>query len=256
MEDAEPIMNGPNASPSSAVRRGLAWAVFVTTCAIWAAALLLEWLTRGASSGDDLGPYDIVGLVVVMLLLAFPATGFVIATRRPATPIGWLLLAVGLGWGVLLASEGYAHYGLLAHPGSLPGADVVAAVGGAVWAVPVGLLGTFLLLLFPDGHLLGRRWRWVAHSAALLIVATVLVSLFQPGGMRDAGYPETPNPLGSARRKQRRRLTGENLGKEVFVIFEMPVQRLGKIVLMVYRFHRTGGYTCTAINTFVGLNVE
>jgi len=140
MEDAEPIMNGPNASPSSAVRRGLAWAVFVTTCAIWAAALLLEWLTRGASSGDDLGPYDIVGLVVVMLLLAFPATGFVIATRRPATPIGWLLLAVGLGWGVLLASEGYAHYGLLAHPGSLPGADVVAAVGGAVWAAPVTLM--------------------------------------------------------------------------------------------------------------------
>jgi len=233
MEDAEPIMNGPNASPSSAVRRGLAWAVFVTTCAIWAAALLLEWLTRGASSGDDLGPYDIVGLVVVMLLLAFPATGFVIATRRPATPIGWLLLAVGLGWGVLLASEGYAHYGLLAHPGSLPGADVVAAVGGAVWAVPVGLLGTFLLLLFPDGHLLGRRWRWVAHSAALLIVATVLVSLFQPGGMRDAGYPETPNPLGIES------LAGllDILG---FVVVPLALTMIVSAASLVVRFRRSG----------------
>jgi hypothetical protein len=71
-----------------AVGRRAAWAVFVTTCAIWAAALLLDWMTRGVSSHDGLGPYDIVGLVVVTLLLAFPATGLVIALRRPATPIG------------------------------------------------------------------------------------------------------------------------------------------------------------------------
>ncbi len=121
-----------------AVGRRAALAVFVTTCAIWAAVLLLEWMTRGVSSHDELGPYDIVGLVVVTLLLAFPATGLVIALRRPATPIGWLLPAIGAGWGLLLVTSGYADYGLLAHPGSLPAPDVVAAVGGAAWAIPVG----------------------------------------------------------------------------------------------------------------------
>jgi hypothetical protein len=137
MEDAEHTMISA-IHGGRAVGRRAAWAVFVTTCAIWAAALLLDWMTRGVSSHDELGPYDIVGLVVVTLLVAFPATGLVIALRRPATPIGWLLLTIGAGWGLLLVTSGYADYGLLTHPGSLPAADVVAAVGGAVWAVPVG----------------------------------------------------------------------------------------------------------------------
>jgi hypothetical protein len=196
MEDAERTMNGPNANATAAARRRLACAVFAVTLAVWVVALVLDALVGGAASRDQLGPYDVVGLAVVLLLLAFPVTGLAIATRRPATPIGWLLLAIGLGWGVLLATEAYADYGLSAHPGTLPGAEVAAAMSQAVWAVPVGLLGTFLLLVFPDGHLLGPRWRWVARAAAALIAATVGVSLFKPGGMTDAGYPHVENPLG------------------------------------------------------------
>jgi hypothetical protein len=238
MEDAEQTMNGTihgkrPLGRRRASARWVAWAVFVTTCAIWAAALLLDWITRGVSSRDDLGPYDIVGLVVVTVLLAFPATGLVIATRRPATPIGWLLLAVGLGWGLLLVSTGYADYGLLAHPGSLPAADVVAAVGGAVWATPVGLLGTFLLLLFPNGHLPGQRWRWVAYAAALLIATTTVVSLVQPGGMRDAGYPDTPNPLGIES------LAGL-LDIVEFVVVPLALTMVASAVSLVVRFRRSG----------------
>jgi hypothetical protein len=183
-------------APPSAPGTWIAWAVFVATSAVWALAMLLDWLARGASSRSELGPYDVVGLIVALLLLSFPVTGLVIATRRPTTPIGWLLLAIGLGWGLLLGTEAYGDYGLSAHPGSLPAPEFIVAFNSAVWAIPVGLLGTFLLLLFPDGHLPGPRWRWVAYSAAFCIAATVAVSLVQPGGMTDAGFPHTRNPLG------------------------------------------------------------
>jgi hypothetical protein len=213
--------------------RRLAWAVFVTTCAVWAVALLLDWITRGTSARDEVGPYDIVGLVVTLLLLAFPVTGLVIATRRRSTPVGWLLLGVGLGWALLLGTEAYSDYGLVAHPGSLPAADVVAALSGGVWAVPVGLLGTFLLLLFPDGHLPGPRWRWVAYAAAFCIAATTSVSLLQPGGLKDAGFPHIRNPLGVES------LAGATSVLQ-FVVLPLAVKMVASAVSLVVRFRRSG----------------
>ena len=87
-----------------------------------------------------------------MVLLAFPISGIVIATSQPANLIGWILLMIGAGWALLAAATGYADYGVRLHPGSLPGADFAAVLTLTVWALPVGLTGTFLLLLFPDGH--------------------------------------------------------------------------------------------------------
>ena len=57
----------------------------------------------------------------------------VIATRRPRNPIGWLLLAVGLGWALLSFATAYGDYALKLHPGALPAAEMVASHG------PVGV---------------------------------------------------------------------------------------------------------------------
>ena len=35
---------------------------------------------------------------LLIALLAFPLVGLLIAARRRTSPIGWLLLAIGLGW--------------------------------------------------------------------------------------------------------------------------------------------------------------
>ena len=42
----------------------------------------------------------LVGLLFGLTLSAFPAVGVVLATRRPENPIGWLLLAISLCWGI------------------------------------------------------------------------------------------------------------------------------------------------------------
>lgn len=178
-----------------------AWAAFVGAAACWVPGFVLE-IRAGQATSPPSGNraldllLDGLGLSLLLALLAFPLVGLLIATKRPTSPIGWLLLVVGLGWGLLVAANGYADYGIKSHPGALPHADIAAAVGLGVWAPPVGILGTFLLLLFPTGHLPSPRWRPVAYAAGVAIVGCTVVSLLAPGPMTDSGYSTTQNPIG------------------------------------------------------------
>jgi hypothetical protein len=104
--------------------------------------------------------------------VSFPAVGALIATHRPRNPIGWLFCAVGVFQGLIIATEAYSDYALRIAPGTLPGGPLAYWVAQWVWAPSVGLLVTFLPLLFPDGRLPSPRWRPVAWLSALSIVLT------------------------------------------------------------------------------------
>jgi hypothetical protein len=58
--------------------------------------------------------------------VAFALLGAVVAAHRPANPIGWLFLAIGLSGALGVVSNEYAHYTLIVDPGALPGGAVVA----------------------------------------------------------------------------------------------------------------------------------
>ncbi|HSD03601.1 MAG TPA: hypothetical protein VLB81_14580 [Gaiellales bacterium] len=199
MKDAEPTMNGPNASATSPARRRLAWAVFAVTALLWVVAIVMAWLTRDLSSANGLGSGSADALVtaaIAAVLMMFPVAGIVIARRQPLNPIGWILLAIGAGWAFLAAATGYADYGIRLHPGSLPAADVAAVLTLVVWAPPVALTGTFALLVFPDGCLPGPRWRWVAWVAAASMAACTAAGLLDPGVLDGSPYAGTQNPMG------------------------------------------------------------
>ena len=99
--------------------------------------------------------------------MAVPVVGFVLTSRRPANKIGWIFLGAGLVLGLGFFCYRHGPRGLVAAPGSLPAARAAAWFLNWAWDIPVtGLL--FILLLFPTGLLLSRRWRPAAWFVAVV----------------------------------------------------------------------------------------
>lgn len=161
------------------------WWFFATMFAV-AVPLSLVWAGDGSSSG--------LGFVAV--IAGFPLVGVMILRRQPRNAIGWILLLIGFVWGLGGLADNYARYGLLVSPGSLPRPDIAMGLIGGIWAPGVGLMVTFLILLYPTGHLPSPRWRPVAWlSAVTLLVLFVIVDL-SPGELAASPVPTLPNPLG------------------------------------------------------------
>ena len=98
------------------------------------------------------------GYVVVVLILN--TIGAVLAWRRPANLVGWLIEFLGFLVALVVFTFAYAVRGLVDAPGSLPAATTVAWLYS--WAFPplFGVVGS-IFLLFPNGRLLSPRWRVV-----------------------------------------------------------------------------------------------
>jgi len=137
----------------------LAWALAALSVAMFVASVALWVLARSAPVPSSWGAnLTIAGLLGQVLFLAFPLVGALIASRRPHNPIGWICLADGLLWMFLGMTNYYGIYGV-AQPGSVPFPVGIAGLNHWLWVPAVGLLGTYLLLLFPDGRLPSRRWQ-------------------------------------------------------------------------------------------------
>ncbi len=91
----------------------------------------------------------------------------------------------------------YVDLSLAQPQGRLPGTQWAAWVSEWVWVPGIVPALTFLLLVFPNGRLLSRRWRLVGWLAMAAIVTLALGSAFTPGPFLD--YPRITNPLGLTR---------------------------------------------------------
>ena len=118
------------------------------------------------------------GSVPVWVSAAFAAAGLVLAWRKPANPLGWIMLG-GAFFGALSEDASYytvADYGL--RHGDLPLGGVALIVQPG-WAPMIVLFG-LLVLLFPDGRLPSSRWRWLVRAyagvAALWITGAVVIT--------------------------------------------------------------------------------
>jgi hypothetical protein len=87
----------------------------------------------------------------------------------------------------------YAIYALLAQPDRLPAGEALAWLTSWVWILFIGCT-VLLLLLFPDGHLPGSRWRWLGWLTLLLTSVGAVWQAFSPGVIVSLG--SIRNPLG------------------------------------------------------------
>jgi signal transduction histidine kinase len=131
-----------------------------------------------------------------MFALVFGTVGALIASRRPANPIGWLFLTAGVLAGAGLVSNEFANYALH-HEVALPGAGTAAWISEWGW-FPSQPIFALLLLLFPDGRVPSPRWRplvWVIVSGTALALVGGWLSPAVPATFDD---PITVWPLPGA----------------------------------------------------------
>jgi hypothetical protein len=198
------------------------------TVAPWAFVFLtVASLAAVAATGAGV---DLYGLA----FLSFPAVGLLIVSRQPRNAIGWVMVGLGVCLVTAELLRAYVHFALTVEPGSLPGAELALALTLHVWIAAVGLPGTFLILLFPDGRLPSPRWRpWAYFSAvAMLLSYTALTVL--PGSFSESGYPGVRNPLGIDALEP-------IAGAVVPVVVLVPIAMVGCAVALVRRFRRSSG---------------
>ena len=96
-----------------------------------------------------------------------------ITVKRPSNSVGWIFLFAGFTLALSEFSTSYAERALVSDPGSLPWGHAFGWISNSIWPFPTAML-FLLLLLFPTGAPLSRRWRPVV-IAGLALAAMVFV---------------------------------------------------------------------------------
>ncbi|MGH3147625.1 MAG: hypothetical protein ACRDTR_17670 [Rubrobacter sp.] len=171
----------------------LAWSLWALSLASAVASVVLRSLTIGAPKMVSQEPlvFDIWFLLVS---LSFATVGALVASRQPGNAIGWIFCALGVCNSLAVAGQGYAIYALLTGPAYLTGGAVANWLSSLLAGPIVFAMFALVLLLFPDGRPLSRRWRpfvWLD----LIAVALIFVFAFKPGPL-DTSLLDANNPFG------------------------------------------------------------
>ena len=166
------------------------------------------------------------------LFVAWAGIGALILTRLPNHPIGWLVAGVGIAAPLSIAGDAYA-----AVEPALPVRDWIYLVSLQAGAA-IGACAVLLLLLYPTGRLLSRRWR---SAVFLLAVAQLLLAI----GLTISRYPSSDsveeylpgeawldNPLGTI--SDGHPLYGGGLGWPLFLL-----AAVAGFVALVMRFRKS-----------------
>ena len=173
----------------------LAWPLAGLSVAMFLASGGLYFLAGFARSPGDWITLEAVSYVLASVpFLAFPLVGALIATQRPRNPIGWICQVAGLFWMLIVLSECYSTYGFVG-PDSVPFPVTIHALLYAwLWVPTVGLIGTYVILLFPDGKLPSKRWRLLAWLSGVVIAMESVATFLMPGPLE--GLERVQNPFG------------------------------------------------------------
>ena len=174
---------------------------------------------------------DAIDVLFALSFVSYAVVGALIASRHPRNPVGWIFCAFGVLYPAVGMLFAYATYGVYATAGGLPGQELVAWV--FAWSGELSfLLVVLLLLLFPNGRFLTRRWRAAGVAAVANGVLFAAAIGFDPGPLHT--FEAISNPFGV-------RAAGDSL--EVLVDVGSVVMTLLIITAgtsLVVRYRRVG----------------
>ena len=233
------LKQAPAAIPMGSRTSRIAWSLCALTLVLIVCAVALSIFNR-------YNPWELLFLIAEA---TGALVGGLVASRRPANPVGWFIAGHALCFSLAEFARQYAIYGLLTEPGTLPLAGAVASLAYWLWYPGLVLVLALLPLYFPNGHLVSRSWRPVAWFAFFVTAIVSGLNTIVPG---DIETPGLPNPLGI-----------EGLRSFVGTIDAVVMTLLLSVGLasatsMVVRFRRTRGEERQQIKWFVyavGLNV-
>ena len=174
-------------------------AVWFISRAIWSLAvvLILGFMVFSASirGADVSGGYGLVlDILFGIALLGIVTLGVLVSNRRPGNPVGWIITGGGLSLMLSGFAEGYGVYALFADPGSLPGGEVMAWISSWIGIPSLFATPALLFLLFPDGHLVGRRWLIVLWLVVTATCSAMVDAALNPV-LDDAPFKGVASPL-------------------------------------------------------------
>jgi hypothetical protein len=142
------------------------------------------------------------GLVALVIGIPSAGIGVLVARRQPSNPLGWLFLVIAL---CLFASNDGGDYSYFVYRlGHHVPLGPAALVTDQFWTSGLALIAV-VILLFPDGRLASRPWRWALwafcalYAALLAATAAALAGALSAHPMRiDAagGLSAVDNPGG------------------------------------------------------------
>jgi hypothetical protein len=165
----------------------LAWSCWTLTVGFIAVTLFLKHLNSPPTLLSD--------TFNALVLFIFGTIGLLIASRRHANLIGWIICVGTLLWAAGEFALEYGVYGLLTIPGSLPAPMWLALFGAWSQGIGFSLILFFVLLLFPDGHLPSPRWWKVAWFIVATNVLFTILTLFS-AKLLDFRFSSFSSPVG------------------------------------------------------------
>src|SRR4051812_5107517 len=196
----------------------LAWGSAALTGALVAAGVCFTLLDHEQIATDN----AIGNVAFVVPITAFAIVGALIAARRPENRIGWICVAIGLLFAIVLAADGIGTWGFDTR--SLPrGLTNWIAWPTAAWVPALGLLATQLPLRIPDGRPLNRLYSRVCAVIVGLVTVAMFLQPPENSGVENPTAAEWADPLGP-----------------LFLL--IPLCGLGALASVIVRYRRSGSF--------------
>ena len=201
-------------------------------------------ITEVVVTGPWLATFTALGAVVVV----YASVGAILALRRPGNVVGLILLASGpllvtTFCGFLLG----AWFTEVNGPHD-PMATLASLVGSLTVSPTLIVVAPVLALLFPDGRLPGRRWRWAVAAIGFVLILGTVMTLLRPGPLN---VGQANNPFGISGQAWVDPVSAIGFALSLLMV---AAALLLAVVATVVRFRRGGRVEREQIKWFVAAN--